>query len=75
MKLHRVNRYQKQFSLEDKLAKWKYEDSKLDFIEVAVLYLKKKWNQIPHQELLMRNMDHCAEHIVSYLNFEVIFST
>lgn len=54
LSIYRVNRYQKQFTLEDKLAKWKYEDSKLDFIE----------------ELLMRNMDHCAEHIVSYLNFE-----
>ena len=35
----RVNRYQKQFSLDDKLAKWKYEESKLDFLEVATLNL------------------------------------
>ena len=35
----------------------RYEASKLDFLE----------------ELLMRNMDHCAEYIVSLLDFEVIY--
>ena len=32
--IFRVNRYQKQFSLDEKLERWKYEESKLDFIEV-----------------------------------------
>ena len=43
----RVNRYQKQFTLDDKLAKWKYEESKLDFLEVATLnllvYIRVVW--------------------------------
>ena len=33
----RVNRYQKQFSLDEKLERWKYEESKLDFIEAMLI--------------------------------------
>jgi len=54
LQIFRVNRYQRQFSLEEKIEKYRYEASKLDFIE----------------ELLMRNLDHCAEYIVSLLDFE-----
>ena len=36
----RVNRYQKQFSLDEKLERWKYEESKLDFIEVSLFLLQ-----------------------------------
>lgn len=54
LSIYRVNRYQKQFSLDEKLERWKYEESKLDFIE----------------ELLLRNLDHCAEQILSYLDFQ-----
>jgi len=52
--IFRVNRYQKQFTLENKIEKFKYETSKLDVIE----------------ELLYRNLDHCAEYIFSLLDFE-----
>lgn len=52
----RVNRYQTQFTLEKKVDKYKYELSKMDFIE----------------EFLLRNMDHCAEYVISFLDFEVI---
>ena len=54
---YRVNRYQKQFTLDDKInIRSRYEvDNKVDFIE----------------ECLMRNMDHCAEYIISLLDFEV----
>ena len=51
----RVNRYQTQFTLEKKADKYKYELSKMDFIE----------------EFLLRNMDHCAEYVISFLDFEV----
>jgi len=53
LSIYRVNRHQTQFTLEDKMKKMKYEESKLDFLE----------------ELLMRNLDHIAEDIVSYLDF------
>ena len=53
--LFRVNRYQTQFTLDKKVDKYKYELSKMDFIE----------------EFLLRNMDHCAEYVISYLDFEV----
>ena len=51
----RVNRYQTQFTLDKKVDKYKYELSKMDFIE----------------EFLLRNMDHCAEYVISFLDFEV----
>ena len=51
----RVNRYQTQFTLEKKAEQYKYELSKMDFIE----------------EFLLRNMDHCAEYVISFLDFEV----
>jgi len=54
LQIFRVNRYQRQFSLEEKLEKYRYEASKLDFLE----------------ELLLRNLDHCAEYIISCLDFE-----
>ena len=54
--MFRVNRYQTQFTLEKKVDKYKYELSKMDFIE----------------EFLLRNMDHCAEYVISFLDFEVI---
>jgi len=54
LQIFRVNRYQRQFSLEDKLEKYRYEANKLDFLE----------------ELLLMNLDHCAEYIVSLLGFE-----
>jgi len=53
--IFRVNRYQKQFTLDDKKEKTRWLETKLDFIE----------------EFLMRNMDHCAEFVISLLDFEV----
>ena len=53
----RVNRYQTQFTLDKKIDKYKYEFSKMDFLE----------------EFLCRNMDHCAEYVISLLDFEVTF--
>lgn len=55
--IFRVNRYQTQFTLDNRQKreeKYKYEISKLDFIE----------------ECLLRNMDHCAEYVISLLDFE-----
>lgn len=52
--IFRVNRYQKQFTLDDKKEKTRWLETKLDFIE----------------EFLMRNMDHCAEYVISLLDFE-----
>jgi hypothetical protein len=73
--------------LDDKLARWKYEDSRLDFIEVGnLLYGDGDYEDCDanyedcddvdvktmlEQELLMRNLDHCAELIISFLDFQV----
>jgi len=52
--IYRVNRFQKQFSLDEKIDRCRNLSNKVDFVE----------------ELLMRNMDHCAEYVISLLNFK-----